>query len=198
VSGFFAVLAELIGGLLSKKPPAADGPAPAPAPVPVPVSAPGLRTPSARLRSFIKSKERCVLRAYPDPKTGGEPWTCGWGATEGVTPSTVWTQLQADDQFDARMDRLARFVSRAVTAPMTQGQFDAFCSIIDNVGPGSDTRDGIVRLKSGAPSTLLRKFNAGDIDGAAAEWVKWCSPGSNVEHGLRMRREQERDQFFRN
>lgn len=29
-----------------------------------------------------------MVEAYPDPGTGGDPWTIGWGATG---PGTVWT-----------------------------------------------------------------------------------------------------------
>jgi lysozyme len=82
-------------------------------------------------------------------------------------------------------------VCKHVTHEMTQGQFDAFVSIIFNVGPGNQWKDGICRLKDGRPSTLLRKFNSGDIGGAETEWVRWISPGSNVERGLLRRRQAE-------
>ncbi len=72
---------------------------------------------------------------------------------------------------------------------MTQGQFDAFVSIFYNVGPGNSYKDGIAHLHpDGRPSTLLRAFNDGDIGKCETEWVKWVSPGSDVEHGLRTRR----------
>ena len=78
---------------------------------------------------------------------------------------------------------------------MTQGQFDAFCSIIYNVGAGNSNKDGIVRLKSGQPSTLLRAFNAGDIGKTESEWMRWISPGSSVAHGLHDRRMAELELF---
>src|SRR5690606_13888069 len=31
---------------------------------------------------LIKRFEGCKLTAYPDPGTGGEPWTIGWGTTK--------------------------------------------------------------------------------------------------------------------
>ena len=35
--------------------------------------------------------------AYPDPGTGGAPWTIGWGSTgPSINPSTVWTLQQAE------------------------------------------------------------------------------------------------------
>jgi hypothetical protein len=30
---------------------------------------------------LVKEFEGCRLTAYPDPETGGAPWTIGWGST---------------------------------------------------------------------------------------------------------------------
>ncbi len=142
-------------------------------------------------KDLIKRFESCSLKAYPDPKSGGAPWTCGWGETQGVTPDTWWTQAEADRRFEESLVQFENLVCKHVTHAMTQGQFDAFVSIIFNVGTGNQWKDGICRLKDGRPSTLLRKFNAGDEQGAEAEWLKWISPGSNVERGLLRRRQAE-------
>ena len=140
---------------------------------------------------LIKEFEDCRLKAYPDPKTGGAPWTCGWGETSGVTKDTWWTQEEADRRLAESIAAREITVSKYVTHPTTQGQFDAFVSIIFNVGAGNSYKDGICRLKDGRPSTLLRKFNSGDIGGAESEWVRWISPGSSVEKGLLRRRMAE-------
>lgn len=142
-------------------------------------------------KNLIKLFESCKLKAYPDPKTGGSPYTCGWGETSGVGPDTWWTQEEADRRFEERIASIECVVSKYVTHEMTQGQFDAFVSIIYNVGPGNQWKDGICRLKDGRPSTLLRKFNDGDIGGCETEWMKWISPGSSVQKGLMRRREAE-------
>ncbi len=140
---------------------------------------------------LLKYFESCVLKAYPDPKTKGKPYTCGWGETEGVTEDTWWTQEEADRRFKVSVAARELMVAKYVTHPMTQGQFDAFVSIFYNVGAGNQFKDGIARLKDGRPSTLLRKFNDGDIGGAETEWLKWISPGSNVANGLLRRRRCE-------
>jgi len=145
---------------------------------------------------LIKEFEDCKLKSYPDPKTGADPWTAGWGATgSDIGPDTVWTQDQADSRLVRDVSEREAMVEAAVTHPMTQGQFDAFVSIVFNVGHGSKWKDGIIRLKDGRPSTLLRKFNAGDISGAETEWLKWISPGSNVAKGLLRRRMAELELF---
>ena len=142
-------------------------------------------------RDLIKRFESCVLKAYPDPKTGGAPFTCGWGETSGVTADTWWTQSEADRKFDEAITAREAIVSKYVTHEMTQGQFDAFVSLIYNIGPGSQYKDGICRLMNGRPSTLLRCFNAGDIGGCEDQWTRWISPGSTVSHGLLRRRQAE-------
>lgn len=146
---------------------------------------------------LIKRFESCRLTAYPDPKTGGAPWTVGWGATgPGIGPGTVWTQQQADDRLMADIAEREEIVRRAVTVPVDEGQFSALVSIVFNVGPGSPKKDGIVRLKDGRPSTLLRKLNVGDYQGCADAFLSWISPGSNVENGLKRRRTAERMLFL--
>lgn len=146
---------------------------------------------------IIKTFESCKLTAYPDPKTGGAPFTVGWGATgPGIGPGTVWTQAQADARLAADVAEREAMVSAAVTVPLTQGQFDAMVSIVFNVGPGGGWKDGIIRLKNGQPSTLLRLLNAGDYAGCADQFMRWVSPGSNVENGLRRRRTVERQRFL--
>ncbi len=171
---------------------------------------------------LIREFESCHLRAYPDPNSGlarecrrvgvsihqyrqvrdwrtftGSPWTCGWGSTgPDVKPDTEWSQFMADRRFIEDVAIREEIIKRHVTVPMTQGQFDAMVSIVYNVGMGSSVRDGIIRLKNGQPSTLLRKLNAGDVKGAADEFDKWISKGTPVENGLRRRRAAEKLMFL--
>lgn len=140
----------------------------------------------------IQYFERCVLKAYPDPGTGGSPWTCGWGATgPDIHRGTVWTQAEADTRLARDIVERESDANAAIHVPMTPGQFDAFVSILFNVGHGSPLKDGIIRLRNAHPSTLLRLLNAGDHAGARAQFARWISPGSGVELGLRRRRAAE-------
>lgn len=147
---------------------------------------------SPNCAAVVKHFESCVLKAYPDPKTGGALWTVGWGATGiGIGPGTVWTQTEADARLAHDIEACEIDANHAIRIQVTQGLFDAFVSILFNVGHGSPMKDGIVRLRTGYPSTLLGKINAGDFTAARAQFAKWISPGSNVEHGLRRRRAAE-------
>jgi len=152
---------------------------------------------SDAIKAFLKTKEGLKLEAYPDPKTGGAPWTIGYGATgPGINKDTRWSLNTAEAHFEEDVHERELILYQHVKVPVTQGMFDALLSIVFNVGAGSSTRDGIIRLKSGKPSTLLRKLNAGDYAGAREEFFKWVSPGSNVERGLKIRRREEVENFW--
>jgi len=121
-----------------------------------------------------------MVEAYPDPGTGGEPWTIGWGATgPDIGPGTVWTQQQCDARLASDVARHARDVAIALgDAPTTPAQFDALTSFHYNTG-------AIAR------STLLRRHLAGDYKGAADEFARWNRAGGRVLKGLVRRRAAE-------
>jgi lysozyme len=146
---------------------------------------------------LIKLFEGCAKRradgrieAYPDPGTGAEPWTIGWGATGRdhvnggrIGPGTIWSQAQCDARLARDLVRYANDVARALgTAPTTQGQFDAMVSFHYNTG-------AIAR------ATLTRKHIAGDFTGAAAEFARWNRAGGRVLRGLTRRREAEAELY---
>ena len=118
--------------------------------------------------------------AYPDPGTGGDPWTIGWGATgAGIAHGTVWTRDECDARLTADLVRYADDVARALDdAPRTQNQFDALVSFHYNTG-------AIAR------ATLTRKHKAGDYKGAAREFARWKFAGGRVLRGLVRRRRAE-------
>ncbi|GAA0284899.1 hypothetical protein GCM10009127_28190 [Alteraurantiacibacter aestuarii] len=121
-----------------------------------------------------------LIEAYPDPGTGGDPWTIGWGATgPGIGPGTVWTRAECDARLDADLARYGAEVAFAIgDAPTTQLQFDALVSFHYNTG-------------AIGKATLTRKHVAGDHAGAAREFDRWCYAGGRVMKGLVRRREAE-------
>lgn len=133
-------------------------------------------------QALIKSFEGCKLAAYPDPATGGDPWTIGYGATgAGIYKGIVWTQDQADKRFGEDIAAFGDSVSALIgAAPTTQGQFDAMVSLAYNVGIGN--------LKE---STLLRLHKEGDYTGAAGQFARWNKAAGKAMAGLTRRREAE-------
>ena len=147
----------------------------------------GARSIGPKGLALIRQFEGCarlrrdgMVEAYPDPGTGGEPWTIGWGATgPGIGPGSVWTQQQCDARLESDVARHARDVAFALgDAPTTQAQFDALVSFHYNTG-------AIAR------STLLRRHLAGDYRAAAEEFARWNRAGGRVLKGLVRRRAAE-------
>ena len=130
--------------------------------------------------------EQCRLTAYPDPATGGAPWTVGYGDTApDVKPGLVITQQEADDRFANRLAReFEPGVSRLLTRDPKQGQFDAFVSLAYNIGLGNFGK-----------STALRKFNMGEMDAAASAILSWDKAAGKTMKGLQRRRWAESKVF---
>ncbi|MES2950298.1 MAG: lysozyme [Pseudomonadota bacterium] len=131
--------------------------------------------------------EQCRLKAYPDPATGGDPWTIGWGdVSPDVKPGLIITQDEADARFAKRLTReFEPGVSAALTRMPSQAQFDGMVCLAYNIGLGN--------FKN---STLVRKFNAGDDAGAAEQFLVWNKAAGKVMLGLRRRRAAERALFL--
>ncbi|HQV03389.1 MULTISPECIES: lysozyme [unclassified Novosphingobium] len=133
-----------------------------------------------RFEGCAKKRSDGAFEAYPDPGTGGDPWTIGWGATgKGITRGTVWTQAECDARLETDLIRFAREVVRAIgTSPTSQNQFDALLSFHYNTG-------AIAR------ATLTKLHKAGQFDAAAREFGKWVHAGGRRLSGLVRRREAE-------
>ena len=131
---------------------------------------------------LIKSFEGCKLAAYPDPATGGDPWTIGYGATgPGIKKGVIWTQAEADARFTQDIAKFAAKVSTLIGAtPTTQNQFNAMVSLAYNIGTGNFGN-----------STLLRLHKAKDYALAADQFGKWNKAAGRVMTGLTRRRAAE-------
>ncbi|ECH8732856.1 lysozyme [Salmonella enterica subsp. enterica] len=139
---------------------------------------------------LIKQFEGCSLTAYPDPGTGGDPWSIGYGWTHPVDGKPVKRgmtidQVTADRLLKTGLVGYENDVLKFVRVKLTQGQFDALVSFVYNVGS-----------RALSTSTLLKKLNAGDIKGAADEFLRWNKAGGKVMLGLTNRRKAERDVFL--
>jgi len=96
------------------------------------------------------------------------------------------TELEAFEMFKTIADKFAAKVSKLVTAPLDQGQFNALVSLTYNIGPANFEK-----------STLLRKVNFNHFDPSIREeFMKWNKAGGNVLKGLTIRRKAEADIYF--
>lgn len=147
--------------------------------------------------ALIQHYESLELEAYPDPGTGGEPWTIGWGHTRGVKEGDTCTEEQALQWLVEDCEEAERIVDTNVKVALSQGQFDALVSFVLNVGPGKKgVKDGFVVLKNGNPSSMLRLLNNRDYMGAAAQFKFWKNAAGREMRGLVKRRADEERMFL--
>lgn len=137
---------------------------------------------------LISSFEDTKLQAYDD---GVGVWTIGTGTT--VYPDGVrvkkgdkCTLGQAKEYFAHDLKRFEASVNTLVKVPLSQNQFDALVSLVYNIGTGAF-----------AGSTLLKKLNAKDYQGAADQFPLWNKVGGKVLKGLVRRRADERALFLK-
>lgn len=135
---------------------------------------------SATALITIASNEGYVGETYSDAV--GIP-TIGFGETKGVKHGQKTDPVRALIQLNASMDEHAKGISKCITVPISQGEYDAYISFAYNVG-----------VNAFCTSTLNKKLNAMDYDGACKELLRWNKAGGKVLNGLTKRREQEYQQ----
>lgn len=138
---------------------------------------------------IIKSSESLRQRAYRCP---AGKWTIGYGDTgPSVRPGLTITEAEAEERLARRLAfEFEPGVEQLLAVSVSGNQFSALVSFAYNTG-----------LQALAESTLLRKLNAGDYDGAANEFPRWNKKRDASGHmivlpGLTIRRAAERELFL--
>ena len=133
---------------------------------------------------LTKSFEGLRTEAYRD---AGGVWTIGYGHTgRDVHAGLAWTPEQAEEALRRDVAEPVSVVNRAVEQPLEQHQFDALVDFCFNCGTGNLER-----------SELLRKVNAGDMQGAAAQFGLWVHDAAGATlPGLVARRRAEGAMFL--
>jgi len=133
--------------------------------------------------SMIKEHEGLRLNAYlPTPN---DVPTIGYGHTKGVKLGMTITKAQAEQFLKEDLIWVDNAIARLVKVSLNQNQYDALGSLIYNIGEGAFQT-----------STLLRKLNSGDYQGAADQFLRWNKQKGKVLNGLTTRREKERVLFL--
>lgn len=125
----------------------------------------------------IANHEGFRSEAYRDPV--GIP-TIGYGETKGVKMGDKVTQREALEMLRRSANDHGKGMASCIKVPLSQGEYDAYLDFTYNVGVGAFCR-----------STLNKKLNAGDYEGACRELLKWNKAGGKVLPGLTKRREEE-------
>jgi lysozyme len=155
---------------------------------------------------FIKGFETFVPYVYDDKRPalkgkyrewdGEKPLgtlTIGYGHTNAakhplkITKGLRITEAKACEILDVDLDECEQAVNDLVKVKLTQGQFDALASFVFNCGIGNFKK-----------SSILRKLNAGDYDGARGAFDLYVKSGGQYMRGLQRRRDGEQHLWDQN
>ena len=132
---------------------------------------------------LIKESEGLRLKAYlPTPN---DVYTIGYGHTKTAEKGMVITLAGAEALLLHDLQWVETAIDMYVQVPLNQNQYDALTSFIYNIG-GTAFRK----------STLLKKLNKKDYNGAANELLRWDKQKGKVLRGLTKRRQLEKDLFL--
>ena len=145
---------------------------------------------------LIRDFEGCHQDAYPDPLSGGAPWTIGWGSTrysdgKPVKKGDRINMVEADMLLRLEVDRIAEKLRATVPywGEMADQQKCALISFAYNLGSGFYGSKGF--------ETISKRLREKDWAGVPDALLLYRNPGSNVEAGLKRRRIAEGDVWGR-
>jgi len=139
---------------------------------------------------LVKEFEGCRLSAYPDPETGAEPWTIGWGSTiydDGapVKRGDRISQELADALLAGCLERDHRLLAQRIPrwGELSTNQQAALLSFTYNCGPAWFGSKGF--------TTITKVLQPGELEKVSAALMLYVNPGGPSEAGLRRRRKAE-------
>ena len=126
------------------------------------------------------------LQAYPDPGTGGEPWTIGWGTTrihgKPVVEGQIITQAEADSELLGQVGQFQTHLSTSIPGwgQLRANQKAALVSFAWNCGADFYGASGF--------ATITRNLRDRAYANVPSAMLLYVNPGTNVTAGLRRRR----------
>lgn len=150
---------------------ASPAPAQAAAPAPQMASLSRVEPPFDELTTLdvvldrIRKKEGLRLDAYQGPSG---KWLIGYGHSRGVQPGMSITRARAEELLREDVGNVERVIKSAVRVPINAAELSAMVDLTYNIGTGN-FRD----------STVLRKLNEGDRQGAADGFLLWTKVTQN-------------------
>lgn len=141
-------------------------------------------------RPLVQEFESLETESYPDPETGGSPWTIGWGSTQYDDGSPVLkgqriSRARADLLLNRRLERDAKLLAIRIPGwqERSSSQRAALLSFTYNCG--------IDWYGSSGFETISRAVREGRWDDVPAAMELYVNPGGPSEQGLRRRRKAE-------
>lgn len=140
-------------------------------------------THSPACTDLVASFEGLSTKAYLD--SGGVP-TIGFGHTAGVRIGEVCTPEQAHVWLDCDLQSADASVSRLVSVPVSQNQFDALVSLCYNIGSGNFEKSHVRALLNSHTDPAV----------VANAFLVWNQVDGKISEGLCRRRSAERAMFL--
>lgn len=142
-----------------------------------------MRAIPARAVDFTSQWEGWVAKAYPDPATGGAPWTIGWGHTgPEVKPGLVITKVKGRALLKEDLKKAAVKIYACVKAEiieaLSEEQWSALLSFVFNLGANKSW-------------TLWKVLNAGRFHEVPAQLMRFVNAAGRRMQGLANRRAAE-------
>ncbi len=132
----------------------------------------------------IANEEGCRAKAY---QCSADVWTIGLGHTSGIKQGDIANNEQIANYFVKDVSSAEKVVKNHITQTPTQNEYDMMVSFVFHLGAGNF-----------AKSTLLKKFNQGDNQGACGQYPRWvyvngkdCRIAANNCDGIPKRRNKE-------
>lgn len=120
-------------------------------------------------------------KAYTPVK--GDRLTIGFGSANGVKAGDTIKPPQAVARALVDVQKFEGALKQCVKVPLHQYEYDAYVSLSYNIGSAAF-----------CGSTLVRKLNAGDFDGACEQILRWDRFKGKPLAGLTKRRQAEYQQ----
>jgi len=131
---------------------------------------------------FLGGKDGVEGRKYvPYYDVAGVPTVCDGHTGADIIRGKRYTDRECDQLLWKDLQPAKRTVDKLVKVPLNEYQRAALYSFVFNVGSDAFSK-----------STLLRKLNNGDQNGACDEMRRWVYAGGMKWKGLQNRREMER------
>lgn len=129
--------------------------------------------------------EGLVLKAYPDPATGNDPWTIGYGHTGGlsepqVKPGMVITKDQAEEYMKNDLKAAYEALKKLIKVELNENQWAALVSFYGNL-----------KTKTFLKSSVLTYINKGRLDEVPGRMALYRLGDGKVMKGLVRRRTAE-------
>lgn len=131
---------------------------------------------------FLGGKDGAEGRVYEPYKDVAGVWTvCDGHTGSDIIKGRKYTDRECDRLLWNDLQPVRKSVDGLVKVPLGEYQRAALYSFSYNVGSSAFSK-----------STLLKRLNSGDVDGACEELRRWIYAGGRNWRGLMNRREMER------